>query len=125
MWRATESVSVFTQRIATLDDLDALYAVMQRSIETLQHDFLTPEQVRASHKVMGLDTQLVRDGTYFLVESDDRIAGCGGWSWRSTLYGGDASVVSREPRALDPATGPARLRAVYTAPGLGRPGGGR
>ena len=115
----------FTHRVATLGDLDALHAVMQRSIETLQHDFLTPEQVRASHKVMGLDTQLVRDGTYFLVESDDRIAGCGGWSWRSTLYGGDASVVSREPTPLDPATEPARIRAMYTDPDFVRRGVGR
>lgn len=115
----------FTHRIAKLDDLDALHAVMQRSIETLQDDFLTPDQVRASHKVMGLDTQLVRDGTYFLVERDGRIAGCGGWSWRSTLYGGDASVVSREPQPLNPAAEPARIRAMYTDPDFARQGVGR
>jgi GNAT superfamily N-acetyltransferase len=111
-----------THRVATLEDLDALREVMRRSIETLQDSFLTPEQVRASHKVMGLDTQLVKDGTYFLVECEGRIAGCGGWSWRSTLYGGDASVVSREPRALDPATEPARIRAMYTDPDFARRG---
>lgn len=115
----------FTHRIASLDDLDALREVMRRSIETLQDSFLTPEQVRASHKVMGLDTQLVKDGTYFIVESEGRIAGCGGWSWRSTLYGGDSSVVSREPRALDPATEPARIRAMYTDPDFARRGVGR
>lgn len=114
-----------THRVATLDDLDALREVMRRSIETLQDAFLTPEQVRASHKVMGLDTQLVKDGTYLLVECDGRIAGCGGWSWRSTLYGGDASVVSREPRALNPATEPARIRAMYTDPDFARRGVGR
>ena len=75
----------FTHRLAALDDLDALREVMRRSIETLQTGFLTPEQVVASHQVMGLDSQLIRDGTYFLLESDGRIAGCGGWSWRSTL----------------------------------------
>ena len=72
----------FSHRIAQLEDLDALRAVMRRSIETLQDDFLNPRQVAASHKVMGLDVQLVADGTYFIVELDGAIAGCGGWSWR-------------------------------------------
>jgi len=115
----------FSHRIAKPEDLDALREVMRRSIETLQDDFLDPEQVAASHKVMGLDAQLVLDGTYFVVESGDRIAGCGGWSWRSTLYGGDESVVAREPRALDPATEPARIRAMYTDPDFTRQGVGR
>lgn len=114
-----------SHRIAVPDDLDALREVMRRSIETLQDDFLTPEQVTASHKVMGLDAQLVDDGTYFVVESGDRIAGCGGWSWRSTLYGGDDSVVAREPRPLDPATEPARIRAMYTDPDFVRQGVGK
>lgn len=118
-------VSDFTHRIATTEDLDALREVMRRSIEQLQDDFLTPEQVAASHKVMGLDAQLVADGTYFIVERGGRIAGCGGWSWRSTLYGGDESIVSREPRALDPATEPARIRAMYTDPDFTRQGVGR
>jgi GNAT superfamily N-acetyltransferase len=118
-------VTRFTHRVATIEDLAALREVMRRSIENLQVGFLTPEQVRVSHTVMGLDTQLVRDGTYFIVESDGRIAGCGGWSWRSTLYGGDESVVAREPRALDPATEPARIRAMYTDPGFVRQGVGR
>ena len=115
----------FTHRLATLDDLDDLREVMRRSIEALQNEFLTPEQTVASHKVMGLDAQLVRDGTYFIIECQGRIAGCGGWSWRSTLYGGDASIVSREPRALDPATEPARIRAMYTDPDFVRRGVGR
>jgi GNAT superfamily N-acetyltransferase len=118
-------VAGFTHRVARLDDLDALRDVMRRSIESLQTGFLTPEQVRVSHTVMGLDTQLVRDGTYFVVESGDRIAGCGGWSWRSTLYGGDDSMVSREPEALDPATDAARIRAMYTDPDFARQGVGR
>jgi GNAT superfamily N-acetyltransferase len=118
-------VSDFTHRVAMFEDLNALREVMRRSIEMLQHSFLTPEQVRASHQVMGLDTQLVSDGTYFVVERDRCIAGCGGWSWRSTLYGGDSSVVSREPRPLDPATEPARIRAMYTDPEFARQGVGR
>ena len=115
----------FTHRLATLNDLDALREVMRRSIERLQDGFLTPEQVRVSHTVMGLDTQLIKDRTYFMVEKDGRIAGCGGWSWRSTLYGGDESMVSREPEALDPATDAARVRAMYTDPDFARQGVGR
>jgi len=115
----------FTSRIATPDDLPALREVMRRSIEALQAGFLDPDQVRASHHVMGLDTQLVRDGTYFVIECEGRIAGCGGWSWRSTLYGGDDSSVAREPRALDPASEPARIRAMYTDPDFARRGVGK
>lgn len=115
----------FTHRLATMDDLDALREVMRRSIAQLQTGFLTPEQVRVSHMVMGLDTQLIKDGTYFMVEKDARIAGCGGWSWRSTLYGGDDSMVAREPEALDPAKDAARIRAMYTDPDFARQGVGR
>ncbi|MDF7776601.1 GNAT family N-acetyltransferase [Sphingomonas sp. AOB5] len=114
----------FTNRLAQTDDLPALRSLMQRAIEQLQHDFLTPDQVRASHKVMGLDTQLVRDQTYFIVEKDGRIAGCGGWSWRATLFGGDDSVIEREPAPLDPATDAARIRAMYTDPAFTRQGVG-
>ncbi|MGF7147238.1 GNAT superfamily N-acetyltransferase [Sphingomonas zeicaulis] len=115
---------VLTHRLAQLDDLPALRALMQRAIEGLQHGFLTPEQIRASHKVMGLDTQLVRDQTYFIVEHEGRIAGCGGWSWRATLFGGDDSVVARAPAALDPASDAARIRAMYTDPAFTRQGVG-
>ena len=120
-----DRVAGLTHRLATIEDLGALREVMRRSIEILQAGFLTPEQVKVSHAVMGLDTQLVRDGTYFIVESGGRIAGCGGWSWRWTLYGGDESLVSREPEALDPATDAARIRAMYTDPDFARRGVGR
>lgn len=118
-------MSEFTHRLATTDDLPALRAMMTRAIERLQDDFLSPEQVRASHKVMGLDTQLVLDGTYFLVELDGRIVGSGGWSWRATLYGGDESIVTREPKPLDPAVDAAKIRAMYTDPDFARRGIGR
>lgn len=98
---------------------------MTRSIETLQADFLDPAQIAASHKVMGLDSQLVRDGTYFIVWAGERIAGCGGWSFRATLYGGDASIVGREPERLDPARDAAKVRAMYTDPDFARQGVGR
>lgn len=111
-----------SHRIASTDDLPALRALMTRAIDRLQREFLSPEQVLASHKVMGLDTQLVLDGTYFVVELDGRIVGSGGWSWRATLYGGDDSIVVRAPVALDPATDAAKIRAMYTDPDFARRG---
>jgi GNAT superfamily N-acetyltransferase len=115
----------FTHRIATEADLPMLRALMSRAIEHLQRDFLSPEQVRASHKVMGLDSQLVADRTYFVIEEDGVAAGCGGWSFRATLYGGDESVVAREPAQLDPASDAAKVRAMYTNPDFARRGVGR
>lgn len=111
-----------TSRIATPDDLAALDALMARAIAQLQEGLISPAQVAVSHKTMGLDRQLVADGTYFVALADGRIAGCGGWSWRATLFGGDDSVVAREPRALDPATEPAKVRAMYTDPAFARQG---
>jgi GNAT superfamily N-acetyltransferase len=115
----------FTHRLAHIEDLPELRQLMSRAIEQLQHDFLSPEQVRASHSVMGLDTQLVKDQTYFKVEIDNRIIGCGGWSWRATLYGGDNSIIEREPAALNPAFDAAKVRAMYTDPDFTRRGVGR
>lgn len=117
-------MSDVTVRVATEDDLPVLRAIMDRAIGELQDAFLTPEQVTASRAVMGLDTQLIRDRTYFVAEVDGAPAGCGGWSARATLYGGDHSS-GRDARSLDPATEPARVRAMYTDPGFARRGIGR
>ncbi len=73
---------------------------------------------------MGIDTQLVDDGTYFVVESDGDLAGCGGWSRRATLYGGDQTP-GRDGQLLDPRVDPARVRAMYTSPAFARRGVGR
>ncbi len=114
-----------THRLATLDDLDALREVMRRSIEALQTGFLTPEQVRGQPHRDGARHAACPRRHLFRRRERDRIAGCGGWSWRSTLYGGDDSMVSREPDALDPATDAARIRAMYTDPDFARQGVGR
>jgi GNAT superfamily N-acetyltransferase len=73
---------------------------------------------------MGLDTQLVEDRTYFVVESGIQIAGCGGWSRRATLYGGDQTP-GRNAAYLDPKRDPAKVRAMYTHPAYARQGIGR
>ena len=119
---------MLTSRIATPEDLPALAAVMEAAIAELQKGFLTPEQIAASRMIMGLDRQLVADGTYFIVEEASdlaaRIAGCGGWSRRATLYGGDHTP-GRDPELLDPARDAARVRAMYTHPDFARRGVGR
>lgn len=111
-------------RLATEADLPALRSVMARAIAELQTGFLTPVQVTASAAVMGLDTRLIADRTYFIAELSGKLAGCGGWSRRATLYGGDHSA-GRDARLLDPATEPARVRAMYTHPDFIRRGIGR
>ncbi len=112
-------------RLATLDDLSVLRDVMARSIDQLQTDFLSPDQITASHSFMGLDTQLVEDGTYYVVTMGDQIAGCGGWSRRATLYGGDHTAAQRNAALLDPVLDAARVRAMYTHPDYARRGVGR
>lgn len=112
-------------RLATDADLDAIAAVMERSIAELQKPFLDAEQIAASRRSMGLDKQLVADGTYYCVEVDGALAGCGGWSRRATLYGGNHSAETRDDRLLDPEIDPARIRAMYTEPGFTRRGIGR
>jgi GNAT superfamily N-acetyltransferase len=118
-----------THRIAAPADIPALSAVMDAAIAELQKGFLDPAQIESSRMIMGLDRQLVADGTYFVVEDDGeagtgRIAGCGGWSRRATLYGGDHTP-GRDAALLDPAKDAARVRAMYTHPDFARRGVGR
>jgi GNAT superfamily N-acetyltransferase len=113
-----------TVRIATEGDLAVIAAIIERAVSSLQGDFLSPSEIEASRRFMGADTQLVRDATYFCAVVDDRIAGCGGWSWRRTLFGGDGAGDLIDPAPLDPATEPARIRAMYTHPDYVRRGVG-
>lgn len=115
---------LMTHRVATLQDLESLSVVMDAAIAELQEGFLTPQQIESSRTIMGIDTQLVKDGTYFVVECEGQIAGCGGWSRRATLYGGDQTS-GRDPELLDPSVDPARVRAMYTNPAFARRGVGR
>lgn len=111
-------------RLAIRADMPALHLLMNAAILELQKSFLTEEQISSSRAIMGLDTQLVDDGTYFVVERNGAMAGCGGWSRRATLYGGDCSP-GRDAARLDPAKDAARVRAMYTHPGFTRRGVGR
>lgn len=113
-----------TCRLATPDDIPVLTALMDAAIGELQRAWLTEAEIAASRKLMGLDSQLIADGTYFVVEADGAIAGCGGWSRRATLFGGDHSP-GRNGHHLDPASDAARVRAMYTHPAFARRGVGR
>ena len=116
--------ALLSHRLARRDDLDSLKTLMDAAISELQKPFLNYSQIQSSRTTMGLDTQLIDDGTYFIVEIRDDIAGCGGWSRRATLYGGDQSP-GRSAVLLDPAKDAARIRAMYTNPLHTRKGVGR
>jgi GNAT superfamily N-acetyltransferase len=118
------ALSTFSSRLATLADLSELRSLMELSIRKLIGAYLDPARVEASFEIMGVDTQLIEDGTYFVVEERGHIVGCGGWSQRATLFGADHSA-GRDARRLDPATEPARVRAMYTHPDFARRGIGR
>ncbi|MGW8135812.1 GNAT family N-acetyltransferase [Sphingomonas zeae] len=116
---------MFNFRWADTADIPAIALLMDRAISVLQKGFLSAAEITASRSVMGLDTQLIADGTYLLAEQDGRLAGSGGWSARATLYGGDHSHALRDAALLDPAKDPARIRAMYVDPDFARQGLGR
>jgi len=117
-------VTGLTHRPAIEADIPALRALMDAAIAGPLSAFLTPEQVEASRMIMGVDSQLVADRTYFLIEAEGVAAGCGGWSRRITTYGGDHTL-GREPALLTPGVDAARVRAMYTHPDFVRRGIGR
>ena len=119
----------FTLRLATADDIPALHVLIEASVRGLQGEDYTPAQIEgALGTVLGLDTQLIRDKTYFVAEAADlnagarpALAGCGGWSKRKTLFGADRGP-GREPELLDPAADAAKVRAIFVHPHFARRG---
>lgn len=105
-------------------DVPALTGLMDAAISELQRGFIDDAQIESSRAIMGIDTQLIEDGTYFVVEIEGEIAGCGGWSRRATLYGSDHTP-GRDSQLLDPSVDAARVRAMYTDPRFARRGVGR
>ena len=101
-------------------------ALIGRSVRALSVGYYSDAQVEAAlAHVFGVDTPLVRDGTYYLIESDrGEVVAAGGWSRRRTLYGGDQAKGADDP-LLDPAADPARIRAFFVDPGWARQGLGR
>jgi GNAT superfamily N-acetyltransferase len=122
------ALPAFTLRLATEQDIPALHALIEASVRGLQAEDYTPAQIEgALGTVLGLDTQLIADRTYFLAESLDQNAkersctGCGGWSKRKTLFGADRGP-GRAPELLDPATDAAKVRAIFVHPDFARRG---
>jgi GNAT superfamily N-acetyltransferase len=115
---------MFDHRLAVPADLPDLQRLMTAAIQGLLPQFLTPEKVEASFAVMGVDSQLIVDGTYFILEENGVMAGCGGWSRRATLFGHNHTA-GRDARLLDPVREAARVRAMYTDPAFARRGVGR
>ena len=113
-----------THRPAKREDLEALKTLMDAAISENQKAFLDESQIASSRAIMGLDTQLIDDGTYFIIEINGQLAGCGGWSRRATMYGGDQTP-GRSAALLNPAKDPARIRAMYTHPAHTRKGIGK
>ena len=116
---------MITTRLAVRSDVPEIERVTERAIAQLQRGFLSPAEIAASRLFMGIDTQLLDDGTYFCAMIGDAVAGVGGWSWRRTLYGGEHAGELIDPAPLDPASEPARIRAMYTDPAFARRGVGR
>jgi len=116
---------IFTHRIATAEDTEAIVALMKASIAENMKAFLSAQEIIAAQESMGLDTTLLEDGTYFVIETEEEgeavIVGCGGWGKRRTLYGGNHTK-GRDDSYSDPATEAARIRAMYTHPGWTRQG---
>jgi predicted N-acetyltransferase YhbS len=110
-------------RLATMTDIPALEELIRASVTALSTAHYTSEQIRSALKhVFGVDTQLILDGTYFVAEIEGQLAGSGGWSKRTTLFGGDQSKADRLDSLLDPGAEAARIRAFYVHPRWSRRG---
>lgn len=112
----------FVLRLATEEDIPALHALIEASVRGLQAgDYTQAQMDGALGTVLGVDTQLIADRTYFVAEADGRLAGCGGWSKRKTLFGADRGP-GREPELLDPVKDAAKVRAIFVHPEFARQG---
>lgn len=118
----TNSGTTPAPRLAAPDDVPAIRALVVRSARGLSVGFYTPEQIEAAIvHVFGVDSQLISDGTYYVIDAPDGLAAAGGWSKRRTLFGGDQMKSTQDP-LLDPAIDAARIRAFFVDPQWARQG---
>jgi predicted N-acetyltransferase YhbS len=123
--RSNSDAGLWPLRLAREADVPALEALIPISVRALQAPYYSPAQMDAAlGSVFGVDRQLVRDGTYFVAERDGVIVGCGGWSRRRSLYGGDSGREG-EDALLDPLRDAARVRAFFVHSAWARRGIGR
>jgi N-acetylglutamate synthase-like GNAT family acetyltransferase len=117
--------NAFRLRRARRDDVGALQRLIEDSVRQLGASWYSLEQIASALRFMfGVDTQLIDDGTYYVVQEADRVVAAGGWSARRTLFGGDQWKHGADA-PLDPATDAARVRAFFVDPGSARRGLGR
>jgi len=114
----------FHLRVATAEDITAIRKLIEASVRGLQvDDYSLAQREGALATVFTVDSQLVADGTYFVaISHDGKMAGCGGWSFRKTLYGGDHQVEKIIPERLDPRQDAAKIRAIFVHPDFARMG---
>jgi N-acetylglutamate synthase-like GNAT family acetyltransferase len=116
----------FHLRKATSDDEAAIAEVIAASVRGLAKGIYDERQIELSiRSVFGVDDQLIADQTYFVAEANGNVVGCGGWSFRKTLYGASGYAHSREPEMLEPAFDAAKIRAFFVHPDAARNGIGR
>src|SRR6476469_8910723 len=109
-------------RVAKSSDIPRLKALIEVSVRTLSNGIYTSAQAEAALvQVFGVDSQLIADGTYYVIEDAPDLVAAGGWSARRTLYGGDQAKRETDS-TLDPATTPARIRAFFVHPDWTRRG---
>jgi GNAT superfamily N-acetyltransferase len=109
-------------RLATPDDIPSIRHLIDRSVRGLSTAHYTARQIESALKhVFGVDTQLIDDGTYFVIDGGEALAAAGGWSRRKTLYGGDQFKTTTDP-LLDPSVDAARIRAFFVHPAWTRRG---
>jgi N-acetylglutamate synthase-like GNAT family acetyltransferase len=109
-------------RTAVLADVEAIEELIVASVHGLQvADYTQAQRDGALGTVFGTDSQMIADGTYYVIEEEGRIVGCGGWSQRRTPFGGDHSP-HKDDSFLDPATDAARIRAFFVHPDFARRG---
>lgn len=109
-------------RAATEADIPALHALIEASVRGLGTKDYAPAEIEgALGHALGLDSQLVLDGTYFVAEVGSEMVASGGWSYRATLCGSDG-MTGREPACLDPTKDAAKIRAIFVHPGWARRG---
>ncbi len=115
----------FSLRQATLQDIPVLERLIKESARGIAAQDYSKEQIEAAlNGAWGVDTELIHDGTYFVVEVEGSIVACGGWSRRKTLFGGDKQA-DRQSAVLDPTLDAARIRAFFVHPEWARKGIGR
>jgi GNAT superfamily N-acetyltransferase len=111
----------FSLRRATLADVSGIAALISTSARALSPEYSGAQVEGALRGAFGVDTQLIRDGSYFVIEAQGTLAGCGGWSRRRTLFGSDARA-DRDATELDPRNDAARIRAFFVHPDFARHG---